>query len=235
MISKAAFAQRARRATALGVAGLGACAVLAACAPAKIGAAAIVGNQRITLATLDGQVANLQAAAKPYGSGLQLKSAQMPDAVLSLLVQFGIVDQIAATHGISVSKAQIQAAITSVDSQAASYAAQSGSTAAEVFLNSGISPQMMNAFGRYEAQVTAYAEQLNGGKLPTTTAQGNTVNAAITKSECVAAKTLNIQISPQFGRPDYGQTFSIVAADNTLSNLGGAQSTAPATGLTPPC
>ena len=48
---------------ALGAVGLGACAVLAACSPVQVGAAAIVGNQRITVSSLDTQVSNLKAAA----------------------------------------------------------------------------------------------------------------------------------------------------------------------------
>ena len=68
---------------ALGAVGLGACAVLAACSPVHMGAAAIVGNQRITVSSLDTQVSNLQTAAKPYGSAIQTTSAQQPGQVLS--------------------------------------------------------------------------------------------------------------------------------------------------------
>jgi len=35
--------------------------------PVKMGAAAVVGNQRITMATLDTEVTNLSQAAKQYG------------------------------------------------------------------------------------------------------------------------------------------------------------------------
>ena len=59
---------RRTRVAALGAAGLGACAVLAACSPVQVGAAAVVGSQRITVSSLDTQVSNLQTAAKPYGS-----------------------------------------------------------------------------------------------------------------------------------------------------------------------
>ena len=43
---------------AVGVAAAGACALLAACSPVKMGAAATVGSQRITITQLDNEVAS---------------------------------------------------------------------------------------------------------------------------------------------------------------------------------
>jgi hypothetical protein len=228
------FGRRTRLA-ALGAVGLGACAVLAACSPVKMGAAAIAGNQRITVASLDTQVSNLQTAAAPYGSQVQLTSAQMPSAVLSWLIRFAIEDQVTASAGISVTQAQVQQGVASINSQAASAAEQDGfSSAQAVLLSTGISPQMMTALGQYQAQEIAYAEKVNGGKLPTTTAQDNTVTAALTKAQCTAAKSLNIQVNPQFGRMDYSQ-YAVVPAPNTLSQPAGTPSPASTTGLAPAC
>lgn len=228
------FGRRTRLA-ALGAVGLGACAVLAACSPAKIGAAATVGNQRITVSSLDTQVSDLQTAAAPYGSQVQLPSDQMPAAVLSWLIRFAIEDQVAASAGISVTQAQVQQGVASINSQAASAASQNGfSSAQAVLLSAGVSPQMLPALGRYQAQEIAYAEKVNGGKLPTTTAQNNTVTAALTKAQCTAAKSLNIQVSPQFGRMDYSQ-YAVVPVNDTLSRPPGTPSPADTTGLTPAC
>jgi hypothetical protein len=77
-------------------------------------------------------------------------------------------------------------------------------------------------------------EKVNGGTLPSTTAENNTVNAALTKAQCSAAKSLNIQISPQFGRMDYSQ-YAVVATSNTLSQPEGVPSPASTTGLAPAC
>ncbi|HEY7274675.1 MAG TPA: hypothetical protein VH594_01850, partial [Trebonia sp.] len=66
MSRRALFTKRRRRVAVLGAAGLGACAVLAACSPVQVGSAAIVGDQRITVSSLDTQVSNLKTAAKPY-------------------------------------------------------------------------------------------------------------------------------------------------------------------------
>jgi hypothetical protein len=201
----------------------------------KLGAAAIVGNQRITTSALDTQVADLQASAAPYAGKVQLTAAQMPTAVLSWLVRFSIMDQLAASAGISVTQAQVQAGVANINSQAASAAPQEGYTsAAEVLVGAGIAPQMLTSVGRYQANEIAYAEKVNGGKLPTTTAQNNTVTAALDKAQCRAAKSLNIQISPQFGRMDYSQ-YAVVAASNALSQPAGVPSPASTTGLAPAC
>jgi len=227
--------KRVRRAVVLGAAGVGVCALLAACSPVKMGAAAIVGSQRITTSALDTQVADLQASAVPYAGKVQLTAAEMPVAVLSWLVRFSIMDQLAASAGVSVSQAQVQAGVASIDSQAASAASQEGyASGAEVLVGAGISPQMLASVGRYQADEVAYAEKVNGGRLPSTTAENNTVTAALDKAQCQAAKSLDIQVSPQFGRMDYSQ-YAVVATANTLSQPEGVPSPASTTGLTPAC
>jgi hypothetical protein len=227
--------ERTRRLASLGAVGFGACMVLAACSPVKTGSAAIVGDQRITVSTLDTQVSNLRAAATPYANAIQLTAAQMPNAVLSWLIRFAIEDQATASAGITITQAQVQQGIASIESQAQAAASQSGLSSPQVVLvNAGISPQMLPDLGRYQAQEVAYAEKVNGGKLPTTTAQNNTVTAALTKAQCTAAKSLNIQVNPQFGRLDYAQ-YLVVAAPDTLSRPAGTPSPAATTGLSPAC
>jgi hypothetical protein len=228
------FGRRTRLA-AFGALSVGACAVLAACSPVKMGSAAIVGDQRITVSSLDTQVSNLQTAAKPYGSQVQLTSSQMPAAVLGWLIRFAIQDEVTASAGISLTQQQVQAGVSSINSQAQSAAASDGFSSAEAaLLSAGISPQMLPALGQYQAQEIAYAEKVNGGKLPSTTAEDNTVTAALTKAECMAAKSLNIQVNPQFGRLDYSQ-YTVVPVADTLSRPAGTPSPASTTGLTPAC
>lgn len=227
------FGRRTRLA-AFGVVCSGACVVLAACGPVKMGAAAIVGSERITVSSLDTQVTNLQAAAKPYGSQVQLTASQMPAAVLGWLIKFAIGDELAAAHGISVTPAQVQQGKSDINSQLQSIAAQNGSSPQVILVSNGVSPQMLPQLYRYQAERTAYATQVNGGKLPTTTAESNTVNAALTKAQCTAAKSLNIQVNPQFGRLDYAQ-YAVVPAADTLSRPAGTPSPAATTGLVPAC
>jgi SurA N-terminal domain len=216
---------------ALGAAGLGACAVLAACSPVQLGAAAIVGNQRITVSSLDTQVSNLQAVFKPNGSTSQLTTANMPAAVLSWLIRFEVWDQVAAANGISVTDAQSQAALSSLTS----VAQQNGySSTSQLLIDNGVPPQLFPQVGRWDAQETAYELKANGGKQPTTTTEQNTVGAAVTKAQCTAAKSLTIKVSPQFGRLDY-TAFSVVPAADTLSRPAGTPSAASTEGLTPAC
>jgi hypothetical protein len=217
-----------------GVAALGAAVLLSACAPVQMGAAAIVGNQRISQSTLDTNVSDLQSASAKYPGQVQLTSAQMPQAVLGWLVKFKIEDRAASAAGVSVTSAQAQAGKTNILQQAEAYAQQSGLSNPDiVLLSSGISPQMLTDLGRYQAQEIELAIQANGGKLPTTQAEDNTVSAALAKSTCQAAKSLNIQINPQFGRMDYSQ-YTVVTAPDVLSKAVGA-SPASTAGKTPSC
>ncbi|MGH3207979.1 MAG: hypothetical protein ACRDNO_09470 [Trebonia sp.] len=216
---------------ALGVAGLGACAVLAACSPVQAGSAAIVGNQRITVASVDTQVSSLQGSLKHYNSSLQQINAQLQQQqeelpvfvtplsrlVLNWQISFAIINQMAATDGISVTPAQGTAAL-------ASQAKQNG-VSQNVYLTAiGIPLQMSEQAGIYLAQETALSSKY-----------GNNADAG-TKAQCTAAKTLNIQVSPQFGRFDYSSsTMGLVAGNDTLSRPAGTPSPANTTGLTPAC
>ena len=195
-----------------------------------MGAAAVVGDQRITVSSLDTQVSNLQTAAKPY-SQLPITTAEMPTAVLSWLIRFAVMDQVAAQNGISVSHAQSEAGLASLKS----VAQQNGfRSTTELLVANGIPPQLFPEVGQWEAQQTAYALKLNHGKAPSTTAEQNAFTTAITKSQCQAAKSLNIKVSPQFGRLDYTQ-YTVVATPNVLSQPPGKPSPAATTGLAPAC
>ena len=226
--------KRISRGFALGAVGLGVCALIAACSPVKAGAAAIVGSQRITVASLDSQVSSLQTATKSSGTA-GLPTTEQPQAVLTWLVRFDIMDQLAADNGISVTPAQVQTGLSDIQSEAASSASEDGYSSADaLFLGNGLSPQMLPALGRWVAQEDAYQLKVNGGKAASTTAQGNAVTAKYNKAECQAAKALNIQVSPQFGRIDYS-TYTIVPASNVLSAPAGTPSPASTTGLVPAC
>ena len=216
---------------ALGAAGLGACAVLAACGPVQAGSAAIVGNQRITVSSLDTQVSNWEVAAKPYGNSLQVTAATAPAAVLSWLVRFEIMDQVAASNGISVTQAQSEAALSSLSALASQAGASSTSM---LLIANGVPPQLFPQVGQWEAQQTAYGLKANGGKEPSSTAEQNAFTASVNKAQCTTADSLNIQISPQFGRLDYSMAaFSVVPAANTLSGPPGPPTPASTEGLTP--
>jgi len=61
-----------RRLIKVSTVALGAGLVVTACSPVKLGSAAIVGHERITIATLDTEVANLSRTVKLYPGTVQL-------------------------------------------------------------------------------------------------------------------------------------------------------------------
>jgi hypothetical protein len=214
----------------LGAAGVGACALLAACSPVQVGAAAIVGNQRITVSTVDTQVSNLQASVHQYNGTLQQINAELQQQqeelpvyatplsrlVLNWQISFAIIDQMAAADSISVTQAQGATALSN--------AAKANSVSTNVFLTAeGIPLQLSQQAGRYLAEETALEAKY-----------GSNNTAALTKAQCTAAKTLNIQVSPQYGRFDYASsTMGLVAGNDTLSRPAGTPSPANTEGLTP--
>jgi len=212
--------------------------VLAACAPVQAGAAATVGSQRISTSSLDTQVSNLQTAGKAYGSTYTLTATTAPQAVLSWLIRFSIMDQVAASNDITVTEAQTNAALSSLSS----VATQNGySSTTELLVANGVPPQLFPELGQWEAQQDLYAVKQNGGKEPTTTAEQTAYTTSLNKSECTAAKSLNIMVSPQYGRFDYSTAStaktgqSVVDAPDTLSRPPGVPKPATTEGLTPPC
>jgi hypothetical protein len=212
--------------------------LLAACSPLKIGAAAVVGNQRITSATLDSDVSSLQQADNQYG-GNQIPADQQPQAVLSWLIRFAIRDKVASDNGISVNKNQINSALADVNSELEENAEQNGSSfngLAGALADLGLPPtqNLITALGQWEAQELAYIEKQNGGKLPTSQTAADNAEAELNKADCRAANSLNIQVSPQYGRLDYS-SYTIVEAPNLLSAPSVVASPAPTTGLVPAC
>jgi len=216
---------------------LGGGLVLAGCSPVKLGAAAIVGNQRITIATLDTEVTNLSQAAKKYPGTISLSQAQETQQTLGWLVRFRIAEQLARQDGITVSAAQAQNALAEIFGAAKSQAQASGVsnvTLALILAANGIPPDLSAEVGRYQAIQTQYVEQANGGQLPTTTAAQTASSAKLAKAQCVAAKSLKISINPQFGRLNYSQ-LSVVAAASTVTRAAGPAKAASSSGLTPAC
>ncbi len=215
---------------------LGAGLLVTACSPVKMGAAAIVGNQRVTIATLDTEVTNLSQTVQLYPSVVQLTAGQETQQALSWLVRFKVNEQLAQQAGITVSAAQAQAALAQI------YTAQKSQAEAQgiknVTLNlilaaNGIPPNLSAELGRYQAIDTQFVEQTNGGTLPTASAAQTAANAKLQHAQCTAAKSLNIEINPQYGQLNYTQ-FQVVTVPGTVFRAGGPAKAAPS-GLTPAC
>ena len=217
------------------VIGVGLIVTGCAVTPVKMGAAAIVGNQRISIATLDTEVTNLSQAAKQYPGVVTLTATQETQATLSWLIRYQINEKLAQQQGITISPAQAQAALNQAYASAKTAAAQQGLTNPSLTLilaASGIPPSTADEFGRFEAIQTEFVKNANGGTLPASTSTA--ITDKFNQAQCVAAKDLDIQVNPQFGRIDYTQ-YAVVPAPSVVSRAPGPAPTASESGQAPAC
>jgi hypothetical protein len=207
-----------------------ACA-LSACGPVRMGAAAITGGQRITVTTLSDQVSNLEQAYQAGKASIQLQFpiSEAPQQVLGWMLRFRISDELAARNHIAVTNGDSQRALSSL----ARSTGRSGRAFVQLVVANGLPPDMLPELGRYEAIQNAELTALNNGTPPTSQARVQALTPAFSHRECVAAKTLNIQVNPQFGALDYS-TVSVVAAKSPLSAPPTPKATAKPQ-LTPAC
>jgi hypothetical protein len=217
---------------------LGAGLVLTACGgPVKLGSAAIVGNERITIATLDTEVTNLSQTVKLYPGTVQLSQEQQTQQTLTWLIRFEINDELARQAGITVSTAQAQKALDEIYSAAKANAQAQGIshvTLDLILVANGIPPNRADEVGRYQAIDNKFAEQVNGGQEPTSTSAQSATTAKLNMARCRAAKVLSVQVNPQFGRFDYSQ-IAVVAAPGIVARPAGPAKAASKSGLTPAC
>jgi hypothetical protein len=228
--------KKSRLAAAAAVAG--ACALLAACSPVKVGAAAIVGSDRITSASLDSQVSNLSQAVTQYHLQKDIPASAYPVDVLTWLVRFGIQDQAAQNAGITVSPADSQNALASLNTQEKAAFQQQGQAYPgldPLLVANGVPPSEIGNLGHWEAQQNAFLVKANGGKAPATQAEATAASGKLNVAQCQAAKSLGVQVNPQYGQLNYqvsnGQgVFNVTTSVPTLSRAAGvAAPTATAT------
>jgi hypothetical protein len=203
------------------------------CGPVRMGAAAITGGQRITVTTLNDQVTNLEQAYQAGKSSIQLQFplSQAPRQVLAWLLRFRIRDELAVRNHVVVTPGQSQRALSSLARQTG----RTGRAFVQLAVANGVAPDMLPDLGRYEAIQNAMFTRLNGGTLPQTQARFQALSAQFSHRECVAAKSLSIQVNPQFGRMDYA-SLSVIAAPSRLSAPSApAPSPTARPRLTPPC
>ena len=216
---------------------LGAGLVIAGCSPVKMGAAAIVGDQRITVATLDTEVTNLSNYLKVHPSPVPLTPVQQTQLTLTWLIRFQINEALAKQEGITVSAAQAEQAWNDISKRAKANAQAQGITNVTdslILAAAGIPPNLKDEVGRYLAIDHQFAVQANGGTPPATQDAANAANDQLNKARCTAAKDLNIQVNPQYGRLDYSQ-YAVVPSEPTVTRSAGPAPTATPSGLAPAC
>jgi hypothetical protein len=211
------------------VIGVGLFATGCAVTPVKMGSAAIVGNDRISLATLDTEAANLSQAAKKYPGVVTLTPTQVTQATLTWLIRFQVQEELARQAGITVSPAQAVTALNNVIKSASASAQEQGLTNVTqelILAASGVPPSTSGELGRYEAITNMYLTMAGGN----TTAAGNKLD----KAECQAAKALNIQVNPQFGQLDY-TGLQVVSLPSPVSAPAGPKASASPVATAPAC
>lgn len=218
---------------------LGAGLVVTGCAvqPLKMGAAAIVGSQRISVATLGNEAGNLSQAAKQYPGVVTLTQTEVTQSTLTWLIRYQVQEELARQNGITVTPAQATAALNQAVSSAISSAESEGLTNASqnlILAASGVPPSTSGELGRYEAIADMYLALVNGGKAPTTSSAQTAAEDKLTTAECRAAKALNIQVNPQYGVLDYTE-LEVVSAPSTVTRAAGPTASASPIATAPAC
>jgi hypothetical protein len=213
--------------------------VMTGCAvtPLKMGSAAIVGSQRISVATLGSQASNLSQAASKYPGVISLSPTQETQATLTWLIRYQINDEVARQAGITVTTAQSAAALASAYQSAAATAQQQGVTNVSLGLilaGSGVPPDTAAQLGRYEAIANQYVKMANGGRAPVSSSAQTAAEAKLSTAECQAAKALDIAVNPQYGQLDYSE-YSVVSVPNPVARAAGPTASASPVTTAPAC
>jgi len=213
--------------------------VMTGCAvtPLKMGSAAIVGSQRISVATLGSQASNLSQAASRYPGVISLSPTQETQATLTWLIRYQINDEVARQAGITVTTAQAAAALALAYQSAAATAEQQGVTNVSLGLilaGSGVPPDTSAQLGRYEAIANQYVKMANGGRAPVSSSAQTAAEAKLSTAECQAAKALDIAVNPQYGQLDYSE-YSVVSVPNPVARAAGPSASASPVTTAPAC
>jgi hypothetical protein len=218
---------------------IGAGLAVTGCAPAKMGAAAITGGERITIATLNNQVTSLGETARQYPGIVTLNPLQQTQPALTWLVRDQLNDELARQNGITISTAQVDLALTEILASAKASAGAQGLTNVTldlVMAANGIPPDTKTELGRYQAIETQYVKNVSGGTIPTSTSGQAAASAKLQHAQCHAAKSLDILINPQFGQMDYTQApYQVVSAPSAVSGSPEPKPTASPSGRAPAC
>lgn len=161
---------------------------LSACGNAPAGAAATLGDTRISDQELTAQVEEiLQAKGQPADS----EDASLVQQTLGRMITTQLVDTLAVREGVEVTQGQI-------DEEYANYAAQVGGEQAleELFLAENVAPSQLESIIRLQIQ----AQLLGIALAPEGSADEQ--GAAVFEAAALLSEELDTTISPRFGTWD---------------------------------
>ena len=161
---------------------------LAACGTPTPGAAAVVGDSRISEADLTTQV---QAVLAAQGKALDSTDPELTSSTLDRLVKAELVDLLAHEAGITITQGQI-------DAELQAYATQAGgqSEVERIFLEQGIAPSQIPAVVVLNLQANALGAAL--APSADQQAQGQALVQAIT----ILSQAIKTEVSPRYGTWD---------------------------------
>jgi SurA-like protein len=205
-----------RRRTAVSIAAAGlllAAPALTACGsgPAHAGAAAVVGDHRITESTLQAKVNEVRSAEakSPQGAQLVGTSGKLSSQTLSMLVQNEVIDKAVRDAGISVSDSEVQQEHGQALQQFGGNEAQLESA---LLTQYGIAPSGVNEFFRTNVGVGKLIQSL--GFQP----GSDNGNAAVLAQISRTAKSLGVRVNPRYGTWDPRKAIIGTATDPWVVN-----------------
>uniref|UniRef100_A0AAU3GZV6 SurA N-terminal domain-containing protein n=1 Tax=Streptomyces sp. NBC_01401 TaxID=2903854 RepID=A0AAU3GZV6_9ACTN len=187
--------RRRRTALALSAAALLAAPLLTACgSEAHPGAAAVVGGDRIDVATVQAEAADVRSAQQDseHSEELVTKSGQLARVKLSGLIFGRVLDRAAKDAGVSVSRKEIQ----ELRSQAAAQSGGDEAVQAGMLEQRWVAPGQIAASLRQEAQLQKLARKI-GADL-----QSPAGVQAVGENLTEASKALHIDVNPRYGSWD---------------------------------
>jgi hypothetical protein len=176
---------------------------IAGCGSPTPGAAAVLGDTRISETALTKQV---QAVLTAQGKGLDTADAALTSQTLDRMMKSELVDILAVQAGVEITQAQIDAQLLDYDAQAGSRA-----EVERIFLEQGIAPSQITGIIVLNLQANALGLQLAPNA--DAEAQGQAVVKAIT----VLSELLETEVSPRYGTWD-AATLQVGAAPDDLSS-----------------
>ncbi|MGK4582714.1 SurA N-terminal domain-containing protein [Kitasatospora sp. HPMI-4] len=201
-------AQRRTRTAAGAVGVLIAAAALTACggSPAHQGAAAVVGGQRITIATVEAKVTALRDEVLAQGGGPRTERAGLTKRTVSDLVLDRVVDQALSDRRLDVTETEVTQAR---DSDAKLLGGQD-ELQRELLLKQGVTSGDTDAF--YRQQLGIHKLAAAEGK-DARTAEGD---AVVRGALATAGRELRIVVNPRYGAWDPQQIALVDTAEDWL-------------------
>ncbi|MCT2592970.1 SurA N-terminal domain-containing protein [Streptomyces sp. N2-109] len=207
-----------RRRSALTVSAAAALVVVAplltACGnDARPGAAAVVGDDRITLGQLQSKVGEVRDAqsAQPQGDELIKRSGQLTRVTLNSMIRHRIVKQVADDSGVTVTRRDIQ----QVRSQFEQRAGGPKEFRTMLLQQQAVAPSEIDDWVWLEVAVQKIAAE-SGINL-----QAPEANAQLTGKLSEAAKQMGIDVNPRYGKWSAKETTLVNAETPWLKDVTG--------------